>query len=659
MRKPFKYILIFLVVLLVLCAALVAVVAWALNTSQGTRALFTIVSILTPIGIHADEISGTLRDDLTLRGLRLALPQGVFTAKVFRLRWEPGEIWNRKLIIHEISSQGVLLKDQRPASKDPFSLRWPSTPLWLPRFEGRVNSITLQDAVYRREPPGHGPESGNIVLKTVSARMDWDGQTLSVSDFSAAGPSLRASGGVKLGIGRPELLLDLRAVSAREYAGFDSLLIKAGVAAGKQDGEAQGNLALAAGRNHSERLHVESLLRISPKSLMFSDLKATLVGRKGLLRGEGEIVFGPNPALRARTEILNLNLAPELGRDTDISGTMEVDGTQKEYKGRLSITNASKGWEQGRASAAFRGDLNGLELRNIQAELLDGLSSGVLSISWQKGIVLSGALQGRRLNPGVLHGDIKGRINADAEGKFFLQEGKPRGELKALLLPSRIQEREISGEFRGELKNDLLHIAFLGLRGKGFQLQARGVLQQKLSIEGKIADFSALVPGSSGRLAGAGWLRYADRKLAGEWTADGSDISVREVNVKTLRANFSLNDSPKKSEYSFRGQLEGGAIQAGPVPIDSATLLLDGTTSSHAGTITIYSREGNIAAEAAGSYNGETWRGIIQKLRVTEPAAEWRLEKPVPLMASPKKLQIEPVLLKSTAGELVDAKADL
>ncbi len=665
MRKILKYIFISLAVLAVIAAAFISVVFWALNTAEGTRVLLTVISTFSPLHIEAREISGRLRDDLTLRGFRLVWSQLELTADMCRLKWEAPELWNRKLIIHDLSLERAVLKDNRPKSEEPISYRWPSVPLWLPRFDGRLQSFQVNHLIYRRppsprpSPPKNGGE-GEFTLDEIFARLSWEGEILSINDFRASGPPGSASGELKWGIGRPGLELYLQAKTTEDQAGFDSFLLKARLEPVNERQEAEGNILLTAAHKNIERLHLESNLHVTRTGLNFRGLRLFQPGRQGILQGEGEIVFGANPTLQLKADFARLNLAPELGTPTDLAGNLEMKGSQKDYQGQISIANAVKGWQGGQATVLFRGNQDGLEVRSLHAAWLGGSVRGPFRISWVKGISIQGRLQGRNLNPALINPDVKGDINADLDGKFVIPDTKvPEASFKADLLPSRVFDRELSGDLAADLRKNILNIGRLNLRGPGFELRGKGVLEQQVILEANVADLSGLIPGSKGRGTASGWARFKDNRLSGELTGQGNDLTIQEISARAFRATVRVTEFSPKTKPDVYLDLRAETVQARSVPIESAALIATGNQSAHHASLTVLLAQGEVHAEGNGSYDGGVWKGTIQKLSARDRFGLWNLQKPAPVILSSRQFFVSPLILKSDSGEAVNAKADL
>jgi hypothetical protein len=295
-------------------------VIWALNTPEGTGVLLKAISVLTPLKIESQEISGRLRDELKIRGLRVRWPQGELKSEFFHLRWQAEELWNRRLLVHELSLDGVQVKDNRPET-GPVSFRgWPESPFWLSRLRGQVDSLRIQRGTYQRL------QENPVPFDTLFTRLHWDGETLNVRDFTLAGPSVQAGGSMKLGLSRPSLGVDLQTILADEIAGLDSFQVRIRLEPVAAREEAKGSFSLAARRKAVEQFHLEGNLGLTRSALQLQNVRLLQPGRKERIQGEGEIAFGEKPVFTLKADFSGITAVPELELLSNLQGTIEIKG---------------------------------------------------------------------------------------------------------------------------------------------------------------------------------------------------------------------------------------------------------------------------------------------------------------------------------------------
>jgi translocation and assembly module TamB len=653
-KKRLKYFLIVVIALALVLGASVSLVIWALNTPEGTGVLLKAISVFTPLKIDAREISGRLRDELKIRGLRVRWPQGELKSEFFNLEWQAEELWNRRLLVHEISLDGVQVKDNRPEA-GPVSFRgWPETPFWLSRLQGQVDSLRIQRGTYQRlrEKP--------VPFDTLFTRLHWDGETLNVRDFTLAGPSVQAGGLMKLGFSRPSVDLDLQTTLADEIAGLDSFQVRIQLEPVPAREEAKGSFSLSARRKAAEQLHLEGDLDLTRSALQLQNVRLLQPGRKGKVQGEGEIAFGEKPVFTFKADFSGITPVRELELLADLSGTIEIKGPVDKYRGRLTVANRAKGWQKARASAVFRGSLENLEVTTLMGRWLDGSMKGPLRISWADGFSVQGNLQGRELNPGLLTPDLKGEINLNLDGRLLWPKTRaPEAVFKAKLLESRLNDIPVAGEVEGNWKENLLHIARLGLQGKGFHLQGQGALQEKISLEGQVTDLSQIIPQARGQISAAGWFRYQEDRLTGILSAEGKELGAQGVNAQDLRADLHLKEYGPGISPALFLEARAGGLKAGPLDLSALTLQAAGSPASHRIQFTTAVNHVQVQGDLNGAYRDGSWKGTLEKLDGREARGSWGLQGPAQVTFSADRFLVSPLVIKSGQGERLEARADL
>jgi autotransporter translocation and assembly factor TamB len=653
-KKRLKYFLIIFIALALILGASVSLVIWALNTPEGSGVLLRVISVLTPLKIDAREISGRLRDELKMRGLRVRWPQGELKAEFFRLRWQAEKLWDRRLLVHELFLDGVQAKDNRPETA-PVSFRgWPETPFWLSRLRGEVNSLRIQRGTYLRL------RNKPVPFDDLSTRLHWDGETLNVRDFTLAGPSLQAEGSMKLGFSRPSLGLDLQTTLANEIAGLDSFLVQIRLDPVPGREEAKGLFSLSARRKAAEQLQVEGNLGLTRSTLQLQSVRLLQPGRKGRIQGEGEIAFRERPVFFLKADFSGITPVPELELLADLSGTIEIKGPVDKYRGRLTVANQAKGWQKARAAAVFRGSLENLEVTTLMGRWLDGSVKGPLRISWADGFSVEGNLQGKELNPGLLTPDVKGEINLNLEGRLLWPKTRrPEAFFKANLLESRLLDKAVTGEMEGRWKENLLHIARLRLHGQGFDLQGKGTLQEKISLEGQVTDLSQIIPQAKGQVSAAGWFRYQEDRLTGILSAEGKELGAQGVKAQALRADLHLKEYGPGISPVLSLEARAGSIKAGPLNLSSFHLQAAGSSSSHRIQFDLASNRVHARGEATGAYRDGSWRGTLESLDGRDVRGPWNLQGPAQIALSADRFRVSPLGIKSGQGEKLEARVDL
>jgi translocation and assembly module TamB len=284
------------------------------------------------------------------------------------------------------------------------------------------------------------------------------------------------------------------------------------------------------------------------------------------------------------------------------------------YQGQATFINRSEGWEKSQGSAIFRGTQESLDITNLDAAWLHGSITGPLRISWVEGISVQGKLQARKLNAAILKPEWKGELNLNLEGRFQSPPAKPpEASFKVGLLERRFFERVLTGDLEGSWQENLLNITQLRLRGPGFNLQGKGTVQERLSLEATVADLAAFIPEAKGQLKASGWVRYKENRLAGIMNAEGKDLLLKGIAAGDFRAEVHLKEYSRKIAPLFSLESRATNLKAGPLKIPSMNFKVAGTSPSHRAQFAMALSGAAIQGEFAGAYKEgpgkEPWKG--------------------------------------------------
>jgi translocation and assembly module TamB len=651
-KKKTLRIVLGLAALLSLSAA--ALVVWAWHSAEGTRLLLKTLSAFSPVKIHADRIQGRLRDRLDLQSVNIRWPGGEIRADRILLQWEPEKLWHRTLAVSELSLSAVEIRTVPSKAGTPFFPRWPAAPLWLSGIDARIESFLVRDAVWH--PSGGDP----FRLGGLAARAVWDGRFLSIAPGSAAGAWGSAEGSLRMSFERPSLHLEVNARPAGETRGVDRLEARVVLEPAEGRGAAGGAARVRGIKQEEEVFSLESELALTPAALSWKNLLLVPAGRKGNLRSDGSWIFGHRPVLEGRLVAAGLDLAPQLGIETNLSGELEGRGDPGDFRGRLRISNRAKDWTRAEVSADFRGNTRGVKIANLKASWLEGGVEGLLDLSFAKRPALSGRLQGSRINPGRIDPAWTGEVNLKMEGRASLDGNRlAEAALKTEFAESRLKNRAFTGQLEARLEKDLWEISRLHLRGEGFSLKARGVLREKLNIEAAEVDLPAFVPEARGGVRTSGWVRFRDNLWSGRLHGQGRDLFLKGARAKDLSFEFRLDEPAPGQETGF--SLEGrlAEVRAGPVFFPSLTLQASGDSGKHRAGVRIRFAGGEILGELTGKYEKETWEGTIGKVSAEEPRGTWHLQTPVKIRVSAQNFFLGPLILANARGERLRGGADL
>lgn len=650
MKRSFAYLV--LVLVLGLLAAGVVAGRWLLGTPEGARRLMAALSHVTPLTMTAREVEGSAGHDLRLGGVRVAWPEGYLEAERLRLRWQPLLLLSGTVAVREFSLDRVMMQDNAPPSTTAPDLSWPAVTGVAARLDGYADALRIKAFRYRSRT-GPFQDMGDL-----SAVVTWHDRTLSVGRLSAKSPMGTVTGQVVAGFERPMLRADLTADTTDAVAGFRRFTLATRLTPARSPEQMAGPLSLAATGGEKRSATLAGEAGMTRTGFTLRSLRLAEGGRRGTATVDGTITLtAGDPVADLRAKLDTLDLAPEVGTATNLSGTVALAGTWRDYRGRVDLANAGKGWRAARLAAVVAGTDRGATLSSLAGDLLGGRVNGTLNLGWSEGFALAGSLQGRGLDPGRITPDWNGSVNLDLTGDVRWTEALlPMGTVNLTLGESRLRGHPLTGALDARSDGSDLWINQLALHGRGFDLDAHGVLRKRITFAAAVTDLGGLVPDTRGRLNLQGWTRYANDRLGGSITGTGTNLSTGAASIALAEFTANLADDAAGT-LDAHARLEG--VSSGGFRADTAAIAASGTLPRHTIDGELRSGPYSAAATLAGGYADGSWQGRITRFAGRDPVGPWRLTAPADLAVTPDAIALSPLVLAGTGGERLELAADL
>lgn len=649
MKRWLKYVIIVSVFLVGLAWAAI----WLLGTPEGARWLLEAISRWSPVKIKAERVSGRIVDELHLEGVNIYWAEGWMQIDRFLMRWQPADLFLGKITLQNVDLDRVRLQDDRPESKTSLDLtlpKIPGPPVWL-HLEAR--SFRLNELIYRRL------DRSSFKVVNISGHLSWHRSFIRMKHFAFEGPNGHAEGKGELNFLRPSLSLDLCFSPKEPLIGLNSLSINLQLMPARLPEQMAGKMLITAKPATTEGIELKGELGITSNGLKLRRLLLSQPGRSGTVAADGELNFSPKkPLSRMNMKLRELDISQELSISATISGHLDVEGDPADYHGSFDLRNTQKGWHEARLAGTFHGDLNDLKVSILEGTLLDGTLKGQAKASWQKGFSIAGTLQGRKLDPSKITSEWKGQINLNLDSNFrWTETAPPRGKLTVHLLESHLRGKALTGDIDAELERGILRLRKGELSGKGFYLFAQGVLRERFNFDARVSDLSGLIPGTRGSFFANGWARLRNHSLSGSLMGQGKGLLLAGTQMQSVNVAARL-DEGEKGVVDLKAKAQGLAYDF--IQVDSASLNVTGSVSSHKIEIAVQWPNGDAQANFAGIYTKEGWEGMINRLTGNHPRGRpWSLRAPASVSVSMGKLKLTPFAIASQTGEKIQISADL
>ena len=649
MKRAAKYGLIAL-----LAAVLIGAVwgaAWLVGTTDGARWVMDAVSRHTPLTISARQVEGRLLDRLRLGGVRLTLAALEVEIENLEYRWQPLLLLSGRVAAKELTLAGVRIQNNTPAGIPP-DLAWPRISGMAGLFDGRIERLQVNGLTYRLL------DGQPIHVNAISSSVSWKKALLSLSDLAAASPDGRVAGNIAAGFDRSFLHVDLTATPTKPFAGMDAFSLQGRFLPGLGPEQLAGGFTVAGSKGKAILFKLAGEAGMTRSAFNLRQLRLTGPGRLGSVTGGGTVTLTAQaPLLALQLMADGLDLSPELGAPTDLSGTLTLTGTPELYRGEFKIANRGKGWQAAHLSGSYQGDGGGVKLAPLNGSLLAGSVQGSLDLGWGEEVFLKGSVRGRNLDPAGIAPDWAGVVNFDLAGGVVWPSQAPlRGEVSGRLLESRLHGQALTGEVQADFARGDLHIGRLSLQGKGFDINAAGDLGKRLAFAAQVGDLGRLIPRMAGELRADGWMRWRDGRLDGAVAGRGGNLAAGGLRIAAANLTARLGEG-KESPLHVAATLRKAAY--GRFQVDLVTVEADGTTLRH----TVHAALSSAGAEArialSGGYGQGSWRGEIVRFSGRDSVGSWSLEAPAPLSVAAGRVALAPLVLTGVQSERIEIAGEL
>jgi translocation and assembly module TamB len=214
----------------------------------------------------------------------------------------------------------------------------------------------------------------------------------------------------------------------------------------------------------------------------------------------------------------------------------------------------------------------------------------------------------------------------------------------------------LTGNLEVQFRKGIVSISDFGVHGRGFDLRARGALNERITYAAQIGDLSTFLKAGMGRLSANGWVRFAKGSISGKLQGKGSQISFRDTSLGELEVSL-------QAEQGTDGPIEGRVFikkaKHDLIAIDSASLKLSGSAQDHIVSCDVRWPRGETSVMARGSYRDRVWQATLTRLDGKDRVSPWRLIGNSRLLISEQRIVVSRMLLTGTANERLELSADL
>lgn len=685
---------------LVLTATLVAA-AGLLGTQAGTRWL---VAWAHAAGLEVGRTSGTVLHGLQMNAVRWQSATTTVTVDALRWRLRPAALTHGRIDLGTLDASGVAISVRSTSDAPTDPLVWPRLRVPLPvhvralalrdvsierdgavllrhgelRASGRLRASRLElavhslhaDALHLRGTVRVGFDArgalGSALAWEYIAAPDrrWAGDLdlrgavsgkVSVHHqlIAPAPVTLSAEIATPLTPGRWSAVLELPDTALAAFGAPEAWRGRATLRAGGQGaaGRISGDFALAdtpAGPLTGQLLLHGANTAWTLEALHLNGPDAARVD----LSGKADFAATPTGQVHARWQALRWPVSGPAGVHAK-AGELTVEGTVDTW--RFVLDTALEGRYGGPGQLRARGSGSGqaVQVEALDAEVLDGTLAGTARLVFGGEPAWKYDLTARALNPGRVHADWPGAVDARLQGD---------GRVRAAAISQRTSLAALGGQLRGHAlagsgtvhqEGAMIRAENVALRMGTARLALDGTLTDGLHLRVQIPQLAGLLPDASGAVQADLTVSGTPPALGVSGTASAQALAYADWRVGTLRADVDFAPgAPDRLVLDVQAQ-----DLAGPLALTTVRAQAGPKASAHDITVNARAPDWRASARARGGIGMDnTWRGTLRHAQWQAPDAQtWTLDAPAALTVGARAQSLARACLVSAGARVCTA----
>ncbi|MCU7842490.1 MAG: translocation/assembly module TamB [Candidatus Thiodiazotropha sp. (ex Monitilora ramsayi)] len=694
--------------LTVLVVTLLIGIAFLLYSQSAARWLFALVDELTPYAVSVEAVEGRLAGPLSVHRFSLTDGEMRFDLAEMKFDWQPAALLKGDLHVTVLKLQeiDVTLPSETSAEEKPEKSPFAGVnlPINLQIDQLWIDEVTISD------PDGsEGTSVDSLILSAHSERDRINIEQLSVEAFSTQlnvtgnlhlsagvpmtlsldwrhqmhdGPELTGRGEIKGDLAQLHLVQDLDApLSSRLEAELYNL---------ETDPQWEANLELKESEldwliDYPLRISGNLESRGKPESMnlltdltawqpdygevslaMAADYRQKRITAQSLrlttpsgvkIEGQGEYLLDDAMgrfSSQLKWQDLRWPLQGERVQVRSPQGSLSVTGRPEDYQYTLELEALSPGQPATRVEAAGQGDLQGLKLKTLVANLVEGVLTGSGDLAWRPEVKWQLTLEGNEINPVHWQQDLPGRLNLSLATQGQLGEDGLRAEINLKALQGVLRDYPVKADSLVTVEGEQLNIQSLQLLSGDNRIEASGSVGEELALDWQVdaTDLAAFWPDLQGQLVGAGRLSGPAVSPRVEAKLDGQHLGLGSNKAETLRLEADLSLA---AEQALALSLHMDGLSAGTQAWEQLALDLSGAIPKHRLDLRL---TGSGAPQTAikleaGWSDASVWSGSLEQLTLNLPEmGEWNLSQAADFSLSAEQQRVDTLCLESQGGNL-------
>lgn len=334
------------------------------------------------------------------------------------------------------------------------------------------------------------------------------------------------------------------------------------------------------------------------------------------------------------------------------AGSITLTGTIDDY--HLDLQTTLSGSAIPDSAIQLSSDGNTESARDLQLILntLEGTIAVNGNVEWAPSVKWQVETTGSQLNPGIQYPEWQGSLDWLIKSAGHLEESGVFADVSINSLQGALRDLPVAASGNITVAPENIQIDKLLLSSGNAKINAQGQLGKasELTWNIQVADFSDLLPESSGQLTASGTVlgKMTEPKVTAN--IKGSSIAIPQMEIQDLQLKTALDLSWKEP---FTANLVVNNLQSGKNLLSKITLQSSGTVTDHTLDLFASHELADLSLALQGGYKEEQWQGTLSRLVLdSEDMGKWKNAKTTELVAGAKAATLAPLCLAREQSEL-------
>jgi translocation and assembly module TamB len=341
-----------------------------------------------------------------------------------------------------------------------------------------------------------------------------------------------------------------------------------------------------------------------------------------------------------------------------VNGQANISGLLHDYRLVGSAKLSGRHIPAGDWQFSATGDLDGLQISQLNGQTLDGSIAGNVELDWLSGFGWQTKLALKQVNPGLQWPEWPGTLTAQLTSDGRLAD-KLQTTLQLQQVQGTLRDYPLAGQVDVEWNNERLAIKQLDIVSGDNSINASGMVGDSwdLTAAADLPEVAALLPGWEGALDLSGRIQGEREHPSIDARVSGDALAGPSVAIEALSGTAQLHWS-ESGQQSLDIRLQGAQL-AGQL-FDEATLGFAGSAHRHQLSLLADGKDTAMDLQLAGDWTGDLWQGDITRVDWQLPGTgRWSLREPVSASLGAQIIRLPETCWLNDAAQLcVDAQGN-